>query len=129
MDNSFNKQRSIFDEPDLLHRVLDDEILERNMIAQFLIEIPDLIRILKQDIHDEDAINARRQAHTIRGAAANLSASNLCSAAERIEELCKKEDLDGCMSDIAILETEFNLFAEVIRSLGLLQPNAEKSCQ
>jgi HPt (histidine-containing phosphotransfer) domain-containing protein len=129
MNDRFNDQRSVFDEADLLHRLLDDAVLERDVIAQFLIEIPDLIQKLKQDIHTADAIDARQQAHTIRGAAANLSASNLRAVAERVEELCKKEDLNSCTSSIAGLEIEFNKFLDVIKTLGFLHPREEKARQ
>lgn len=120
MDNSISDLQSVFDESALLQRIMDDTSLEKNIISVFLVEIPELILKLKQYINDQDAVNARLQAHTIRGASANLSANNLFLAARRVEELCEAGDFNGCLACIPALEAEFNLFVDVIKTSGLL---------
>lgn len=127
MDDQIDNQQSVFNELDLMQRLLGDTSLERDILAAFLTEIPDLILQLKQFVNSGDITNARLQAHTIRGAAANLSAGNLRAAAEQIEDFCKQDDLESCKSGIAVLETEFDLFTNVIGTLDLLHPNKEKA--
>lgn len=127
MDDQTKNQQSVFNEPDLIQRLMGDTDLEKAVIAAFLSEIPELILQLKQFVDAGNIANARLQAHTIRGAAANLSAGNLRAAAEQIEELCKQDDLESCKPGIAVLETEFDRFTNVTGSLGLLHPLKEKA--
>lgn len=127
MDNDTNSQCSVFNEFDLMQRLMGDKSLEKDVIAAFLIEVPELILSLRQYVDAGNTIQARLQAHTIRGAAANLSAGKLRATAEQVEELCKKEDLDGCKPSITLLETEFKHFTDVLASLGLMQPHEEKA--
>lgn len=127
MDDKTNDQRLVFDESDLLYRLLGDEILERKMIAAFLVEIPDLILKLKECVAEGDAIQARLQAHTIRGTSANLSAGNLYTAARQVEELCIQDKLEDCEAGIDAVQMEFQTFIAVIRSLGLFQDLEEKA--
>jgi Hpt domain len=57
----------------------------------------------------------RRQAHTIKGAAANIGAPALRAAAYEIEELGKKNDLGPAAKGLLRLEAEFERLKKILK--------------
>ena len=64
----------VFNEPELLDRLMNDRDLVRTVLAGFLDDIPIQFGKLKEFLCNGDNSGAQRQAHTIKGAAANLGA-------------------------------------------------------
>ena len=110
----------IFDESELLQRLMGDRDLEKIILGAFLEEIPQQIAELKREIADKNPVNARIQAHTIKGASANLAAEALRQAAHEAEILAEKGDLDGMNVLVSMIEAEFVLFEEMINKTGML---------
>jgi CheY-like chemotaxis protein/HPt (histidine-containing phosphotransfer) domain-containing protein len=92
----------------LLARLMGDTELAQAVIAGFLGDIPDQIKLLKSCLAAGDRIGARNRAHAIRGAAANVNAENLCDAAGRLEQAAQvaqdhvdmalMDDLEACFA-------------------------------
>jgi len=119
-DDLENGNNGIFDESELLQRLMGDRDLEKIILGAFLEEIPQQIAELKREIADKNPVNARIQAHTIKGASANLAADALRRAAHEAEILAEKGDLDGMNILVSMIEAEFVLFEGMINKTGML---------
>ena len=119
-DDLENWNNGIFDESELLQRLMGDRDLEKIILGAFLEEIPQQIAELKREIADKNPVNARIQAHTIKGASANLAADALRRAAHEAEILAEKGDLDGMNILVSMIEAEFVLFEGMINKTGML---------
>ena len=71
-ENAEVDESSIWDKEAMLKRLMDDEDLARTIMAGFIGDIPVQIEKLEQFIKNKDIQSVERQAHTIKGAAANV---------------------------------------------------------
>ena len=85
---------AVFDEEELLKRLMGDRELGRAVIAGFLEDIPQQIDTLKQRLGEGDAPLVSRHAHTIKGAAATIGAQVLREVACTMEQAGKAGELD-----------------------------------
>jgi len=95
---------TLFDKPGLMARLMDDEDLARALIATFLEDMPRQIKTLKASFESENFDEATRQAHTIKGAAANTGAVALSRAAADLELAGKQKDTGKMTRLISELE-------------------------
>ncbi|MCX6066377.1 MAG: response regulator [Chloroflexi bacterium] len=103
---------TVFDKSNLLERLMDDEELVDLVISSFLKDIPLQIQALKDCLEKDDAVGAERQSHTIKGAAANISAQALCDVANEMEVSGRNGDLSAMRERIAELERQFERLNE-----------------
>ena len=75
-------------------RMMDDEDLARTVAEGFLEDIPRQIEALRGYLEAGDAPGAERQAHTIKGAAANMGGEHLREVAFEMEKAGKAGDLE-----------------------------------
>jgi HPt (histidine-containing phosphotransfer) domain-containing protein len=61
-----------------------------------------------------DDNGAARQAHTVKGAAANVGGERLRAAARQLEEAAAQGDLQAAQNWLTELETEFNRLRELM---------------
>jgi two-component system sensor histidine kinase/response regulator len=94
----------VFDRPALSDRILGDEDLIKQIIAIFLEDIPKQLQLLKDLLDRRDTESAGKQAHAIKGAAANVGGMALSAVAGRME----KAGLAGQFEEIAALLPEMN---------------------
>jgi CheY-like chemotaxis protein/HPt (histidine-containing phosphotransfer) domain-containing protein len=106
----------IFNPPALRERLMDDMELILVVIAGFMEDIPRQIMHLKNAFQAGDIVNLERQAHRIKGAAANTSGDDLARIAELIEKLAKSGDLAAAGSYIPELETNFQLLRDAMQA-------------
>jgi CheY-like chemotaxis protein/HPt (histidine-containing phosphotransfer) domain-containing protein len=104
----------IFDREGMLARLMDDEELARMIIKGFLEDIPRQILALKGYIEAGDIPNAERQAHTIKGASANVGGDAMLAVALGMELAGKAGDLNAVKSSMAELEVQFVLLNQVM---------------
>ena len=98
---------SVFDRADLISRLMGDEDLARKVVAAFLEDIPKQFDALKTCLHERNVSCAERQAHTIKSAAANVSATALSAAAVELEHACKGGDVQAVTARLQELESQF----------------------
>ncbi|MCX7001779.1 MAG: PAS domain-containing protein [bacterium] len=98
----------LFDCAGMLARLMDDEQLARTVMAGFLEDIPRQIAALRGFLDAGDAAGAERQAHTIKGAAANVGGEALCALASELETTAKAGDLAAVQARVAALHAAFN---------------------
>ncbi len=82
----------IFDYAGFLARVMDDELLAREIALGFIHDIPAQIEKLAAALAANDIHLVERHAHAIKGAAANMSGSALKSAAEKMEKAARNKN-------------------------------------
>jgi len=109
---------SIFDWDGLLHRLMGDEDLAKEIIDDFLKQIPDNIFAVKKALNKKDLLLVQREAHIIKGASGNVGALTLQETAEQIEIASEKKDLVKAGSFVAKLDIQL----EILKN-KLTQPN------
>jgi PAS domain S-box-containing protein len=97
----------IFDREDMLSRLMDDEDLAFKVIEVFIRDIPDQIEALRGYLDSEDASSAERQAHTIKGASANIGGEKLREVAFEMEKALRDLDFTAAEEYMADLEARF----------------------
>ncbi len=98
----------------MLARLMDDEDLARMIVKGFLEDIPLQILALKGHIEAGDILGAERQAHTIKGASANVGGDAMLAVALEMELAGKAGDLNAVKASMAELEVQFDLLNQVM---------------
>jgi HPt (histidine-containing phosphotransfer) domain-containing protein len=94
---------SVFNREDLLDRLSNDMDFVLSIIQTFSEDLPKLYTILQEYLEKGDLQSGQRQAHTIKGAAANLGAEALKEVAYTMERACADRDsqrAQECMEDL-----------------------------
>jgi PAS domain S-box-containing protein len=99
----------IWDKAGMRARLMEDEELASTVIKGFVEDIPRQIEALRGYLETGDAGSAERQAHTIKGASANVGAERLRAAAFEIEKAAKVGDSESAKACLTDLEIQFNL--------------------
>jgi CheY-like chemotaxis protein len=106
----------IFDQAELMERLLDDAELADRVIDSFLKDMPQQIDILRHALEQGDAVGIERQAHSIKGAAANVGGHALRAVALKIEMAGKNRELGAVNSSFEELQMRFSELREVLDS-------------
>lgn len=83
----------IFDYEDFLERIDGDTDLLKEVLVIFLEDTPDLFSELDSGIKNRDVKAVERAAHTLKGAAANISAKRLQGLSHQLLLQTRKEEL------------------------------------
>jgi HPt (histidine-containing phosphotransfer) domain-containing protein len=101
-------QAPIFDKAAMTARLMEDEELVQTVAKGFLEDIPRQIEALRGYLAAGDGPGAERQAHTIRGAAANVGGEAVRAVAFEMEKAAKENNLDLARGHTDELETQFD---------------------
>ncbi len=121
-----NRDRAVFEGSVFLDRLGGDESLAEEILEIFLHDAPRQIKALKGALDNSDADMVRLQAHTLKGASANIGASSFRDVAYQIETAGKDGDLAMAGMRFEKIEGEFEMFKEAIASSGFLKNKEEK---
>ena len=97
----------VFDKPGMLARLMDDEDLARTVALGFVADIPNQIVELRRCLDAGDVPGSVRQAHTIKGASANVGGERLRSVAAEMEQAARGDDLAAVKGRVPELEAAF----------------------
>ena len=111
--------KDVFDRAAFKKRMLDDEEIIKEIIVGILQTVPGMIDELRIFIADGDIHNAGRQAHTIKGAAANLGCALLREAALKIELALKSEGMENISELMSGLEKEWTRLEPVLKDASV----------
>ena len=103
----WNKQR-------LLDLLMGDEDMTAIILNAFLVDIPLQIQSLKTFLKAGDVRGAERQAHTIKGASANVGAERLQAVAFEMEKAAIAKDMTVVDSFMHELESQFDRLKEAM---------------
>jgi signal transduction histidine kinase/DNA-binding response OmpR family regulator/HPt (histidine-containing phosphotransfer) domain-containing protein len=104
----------VFRRSELLDRLMGDSELAHALVEGFLEDIPVQISRLKGFVQAGDAASAARQAHTVKGAAANIGAAALQQIAGVLEETAGAGDLRGVEHGLPRLTAEFDKLKDAL---------------
>ena len=107
------------DRASLLERVEGDQELLVEMVHLFQQDAPSLVAALKDALQRGDMTVLERSAHSLKGAAGNLSAKAVAAAALQLEKDAKNQDAAGANAS----------FLEVERALKHLLPALAELCE
>jgi CheY-like chemotaxis protein/HPt (histidine-containing phosphotransfer) domain-containing protein len=105
----------IFDRAGMMTRLMDNEKLARTVVEGFIEDIPLQIEALRGYLETGDAVSAERQAHTIKGASANVGGESLRAAALEMEKLLKAGDINAINACLTELKKQFDLLSQAMK--------------
>jgi HPt (histidine-containing phosphotransfer) domain-containing protein len=97
----------VFDREGMMARLVHDEGLAHTVVTAFMADVPRRIQALKDHLDAGDAKGLERQAHTIKGASANLCCEALRAAAAELEGAGKAGSMDAARTLVPGLESQF----------------------
>jgi CheY-like chemotaxis protein/HPt (histidine-containing phosphotransfer) domain-containing protein len=106
--NMASSEIEIWDVQGMLERMMGDKELAKMIVEGFIGDLPKQIQAMKNFIENKDIVGCERQAHTIKGAAANVGGRALSSAASEMEILAKNGDIIGFQSLLIEMEKKFD---------------------
>ncbi|MEQ8221289.1 MAG: ATP-binding protein, partial [Candidatus Eremiobacterota bacterium] len=111
----------IFDMTELLESMNRDEKLLKELVDIFLNKIPLQIEKLKQTFNKGNLELFMRQAISIKGVSANMSAKLLMNKASALEDMVKKGRTDEIPAGIKELEEEFENFRIFVSQMKVMK--------
>ena len=99
----------LFDASNLLHRIGGDRQLVKEILLEFLQDLPIRLESLKESILQNDLIQVRRHAHSVKGAAMNIVAPALIEIASQLESSARKGQKKEFETLVPQLEQQFQL--------------------
>ena len=108
----------VWDRSGMMIRLANDAKLARMVIDTFLDDIPDQMAKLRGYIETGDVLRAEHQAHSIRGAAANVGGEAFGATAFEIENAAVAGNLESAKDRMAELEIEFKRLQTSMEATG-----------
>ena len=105
---------SVFNQAELLQRLMGDEEMARNICRSYLQEASRRVTDLEDALARSDIPAATRHAHSLKGSSANLGAQIVRETAAQMEESLKSGDVPGT---VALLPELVGHFATLKRAL------------
>jgi PAS domain S-box-containing protein len=109
-----------FDEEDLLSRLIGDRQLAGIILQGFVADFPSLLNQLRQRLDAADGPGAALHAHSLKGAAAAVSAGGLHDLAQAMESAGNSGELDDFDELLPRTLDEFEQFQIALRHAGLV---------
>jgi two-component system sensor histidine kinase/response regulator len=109
-------KNSIFDWDGLLHRLMGDEDLAKEIIDDYLKQIPLNFNAVKEALNKQDVLLIKREAHMIKGASGNVGALALQKIAEQIEIASEEKDLIRAEFFVSKLDEQYEILKKHIDS-------------
>ena len=107
---------SIFDWDGLLHRLMGDKDLAKEIIDDYLKQIPFNFNAVKEALNKQDVLLIKREAHMIKGASGNVGALALQKIAEQIEIASDEKDLIRAGLFVSKLDEQYEILKKHIDS-------------
>ena len=105
----------VFDPACVLLRLEGDNALAQIVFETFLEDLPSQIQALKKFVAVREAAGCARQAHSIRGAAANVGGESLRKLAAEMEAAADAGDWHSVITRMDELERQFRHLSEAIK--------------
>ena len=113
----------VFDKAGMMSRLLDDEELACTLIETFLDDIPNQIKLLRDYLKAGDVSGTERQAHTIKGASANLGGEAFCALAFEMEQAARAVNLEAVKAHLPELDKQFAILKRELKKDLLTDKN------
>jgi HPt (histidine-containing phosphotransfer) domain-containing protein len=107
---------TVIDKTGLIDRLLGDKDLAHEILNEFMADVPHKFNTLKKALDNGDARLIQQEAHSLKGASANVGAMALEKTAYRIELAGKAEDLTKAGELILELTIQFEILKKSLNS-------------
>jgi len=107
--------KNIFDIIDIRNRLMKNEDLIKTVVNGFLQEIFQLQEKIEFAIEEKNIEDAYRYAHTIKGAAGNVGATDLVQISEQMETKGKNEDIQEMQNMLPRLKEQIKLLVKTLK--------------
>ena len=111
------ERNDLVDRVSLLDRVEGDQELLAEIIEIFLADAPQLLGAMQNALQQGDMILLERSAHSMKGAAGNMSASTVVNAAFQLEQSAKLKDEESSKANLAALQDALERVLPVLADL------------
>jgi HPt (histidine-containing phosphotransfer) domain-containing protein len=105
---------AVFDWDGLLYRLMGDEDLAKEIVNDFLKDIPIKFKALKEALNKKESLLVKNVAHIIKGASGNIGAVALQKIAEQIEIAGDAKDLVKAGSFVAALDAQLEILKKTL---------------
>jgi two-component system, sensor histidine kinase and response regulator len=112
------KTEAVFRPEELLARLRGDTILAGRVLAGFVTDAPRQLLALKVRLEAGDLAGARFQAHTLKGAAAAVSAVTLQELCRQVQEAVSSGEAKGALALLPQLEEQFERLKTTVKQAG-----------
>ena len=109
---------AVFDRAGFLNRMMGDRDLVRAVVDGFLGDVPSRLAALEASFAGNDATGLTREAHSIKGAAANMGAEALRQAAAKVEQAGRCGDLEAARRLLPEVAQCFAAVRELVNALS-----------
>jgi CheY-like chemotaxis protein len=109
---------AVFNQAEFLARLMGDQDVAHRIIDGFLQDVPRQLRTLRYKLLAGDAPSARLQAHTLKGAAATVSAQALRSLCFDMQEAATAGELGRALVVLSQVEEQFELLKSTLKQSG-----------
>jgi len=106
----------VFDYDDFMERMDGDMDLLKEVIEIFLEDAPNLVAALRSAVRNRNAEAMERAAHTLKGAAANISAKRLQQLSHVMQEMVKKGEVSQVERLLGDMEMHYEVLDRVLRA-------------
>ncbi|MDZ7261602.1 MAG: response regulator, partial [candidate division KSB1 bacterium] len=106
LETQESKEVTPIDLETALSRFDGDQEFLREMVEEFLTDAPERLQKLMAALQTGDVRVVERQAHSIKGAASNLSATSIADIAQRLETMGRSGDLAAMTEALQELDSE-----------------------
>ena len=115
-DDQSNVNQPIFDYEDFLERIDGDTVLLKEVLEIFLEDTPGLLADLDAGIKSKNMDAVERATHTLKGAAANISAKRLQALTHQLLLLSRKGELGDAEGVYDNIIKNYNTLEQVLLS-------------
>jgi two-component system, sensor histidine kinase and response regulator len=115
-DNSVETTEQV-DLVSLLQRVEGDKELLAEMVQVFLEDLLNLLNTMRDALQHGDMVVLERSAHSLKGAAGNLSAKQAADAAMKLEKDAKNNDAESARESLAGVERVMKIVVPALSAL------------
>ncbi len=113
-DTPFQPGLEIFDQAGMKARLMHDAALIQMVSQGFLLDIPQQIIAIANHLQAGDMLAVERQAHTLKGAAANVGGERVRELAAKMEQAAHAGDLTTATSLLPELESQFGALKQAM---------------
>jgi signal transduction histidine kinase/HPt (histidine-containing phosphotransfer) domain-containing protein/AmiR/NasT family two-component response regulator len=106
-----------FDLPRAVGEFEGDKVFLKEVCGKFVAQVQSQIPVLHEALGRGDTETVRREAHAIKGGAANLTAQGVSDLASELEQKGKAAELDGAEEILGRLEEAFNKLKDDIEKI------------
>jgi PAS domain S-box-containing protein len=112
------RTEAVFNQQEFLERLMGDKSLAAKVVAGFLSDAPRQLVALKSKLEAGDAEGVQLLAHSLKGAAATMSAEALRAVSAEVQKAAAGEKLAQAQEMVPQLEQQFRMLKKALQEWG-----------